>query len=141
MEIAAFSLRSGGSASAMVARQSDLLYEYCGCATSASQERDRGPSSAGIRSTFLIPELYLCAYNGTSLSHYFSTVQHRAASPPSSKGDYRDPTRNFRRALFRNSRVARRNKGILSIVSRALLFYASRVPPIAHKCFSFYVSV
>lgn len=128
MEIAAFSLRSGGSASAMVARQSDLLYEYCGCATSASQERDRGPSSAGIRSTFLIPELYLCAYNGTSLSHYFSTVQRRATPPVrpfSSKGDSRDPVRNFRRALFRNSRVARRNKGILSIVARALLFYAT----------------
>jgi len=46
---------------------------------------------------------------------------HRPAPPvrpSSSKGDSR--ARNFRRALFRNSRVARRNKGILSIVSRAL---------------------
>ena len=103
----------------MVARQSDLLYEYCGCATSASQERDRGPSSARIRSTFLIPELYLCTYNGTSLSHYFSTVQCHATLS-SSKEDSCDRARNFRRALFRNSCVVRRNKRILSKVSHAL---------------------
>lgn len=41
--------------------------------------------------------------------------------PSTSEGDFRDRARDFRRALFRNSRIARRNKGILSIASRCIV--------------------